>query len=97
MIFPDMINALFEGLAGLMVLNHCRVLREEKMVRGVSVISVFFFLLWGVWNLYYYPAIGQSLSFYGGLVVVASNVLYVGMMLHYREKAAECRVEMERT
>lgn len=83
---PDLINSLFEGFAGLMVLNHCRVLHAEKMVRGVSVVSSFFFTVWGVWNVYYYPALNQPLSFYGGLFVVVANAVYVWMMIFYRKK-----------
>jgi hypothetical protein len=81
---PDFINGLFEAFAGLFVLNHCRVLYAHKQVRGVSLASVAFFTLWGIWNLYYYPALGQPMSFYGGLFVVAANAFYVGMMVHYR-------------
>lgn len=84
---PDLINSLFEGFAGLMVLNHCRVLHAEKMVRGVSVVSSFFFTAWGVWNVYYYPALNQPLSFYGGLFVVVANAVYVWMMIFYRKSA----------
>jgi len=79
----DMINALFEALAGLFVLNHCRVLFAHKKTRGVSIISALFFTVWGFWNMYYYPALGQSISFYGGLFVVLANSLYVGMMVSY--------------
>lgn len=86
MISPDAINGGFEAFASLMVLNHCRVLSAEKIVRGVSVISVTFFMLWGVWNLYYYPSLGQPLSFYGGLLVVLANVFYIGLMLTYRRR-----------
>lgn len=86
-LWTDLINGSFEALAGAMVLNHCRVLYAEKMVRGVSVISSFFFTLWGIWNLYYYPALNQPMSFYGVLVVVAANALYVGMMVYYRREA----------
>lgn len=86
-LWPDLINGSFEALAGAMVLNHCRVLYAEKMVRGVSVLSSCFFTLWGMWNLYYYPVLNQPLSFYGGMVVVAANALYVGMMVHYRSAA----------
>lgn len=84
---PDLINSLFEGFAGLMVLNHCRVLHAEKMVRGVSVVSSFFFTVWGVWNVYYYPTLNQPLSFYGGLFVVVANAVYVWMMIFYRKCA----------
>lgn len=79
----DFVNGSFELLAGFFVLNHCRVLRLHKQARGVSLTSVCFFTLWGLWNLYYYPALNQPLSFYGSLFVVAANALYVGMMVRY--------------
>jgi hypothetical protein len=84
----DAINGTFELAAGLFVLNHCRVLKAHKQVRGVSMLSVAFFTLWGLWNLYYYPALNQPLSFYGGLFVVAANAFYLGMALHYRRLEA---------
>lgn len=86
----DVNNGLFEGLAGLMVLNHCRVLYADKSTRGVSVISSIFFTIWGCWNLYYYPTLKQPISFYGGLFVVAANAVYVGMMMFYRQNAKKC-------
>ena len=79
----DLINGLFEAFAGIFVLNHCRVLRRDRAVAGVSIASVAFFTAWGVWNLFYYPTLGQSLSFIGGLFVVVANALYVGMLLSY--------------
>ncbi len=82
--WPDLINGLFEGLAGLMVLNHCRVLYADKSSRGVSIVSSFFFTIWGLWNLYYYPTLNQPLSFFGGMFVVAANIVYVSMMAFYR-------------
>lgn len=88
MISADAINASFELLAGLFVLNHCRVLRQHKTLRGVSMISMGFFTLWGVWNMYYYPALAQPLSFYGGVFVVAVNAFYLGLALHYNRKEA---------
>lgn len=86
----DAINGSFELAAGLFVLNHCRVLKAHKSLRGVSMISMGFFTLWGVWNMYYYPALGQPLSFYGGVFVVAANAFYFGMALHYRRQEALC-------
>jgi hypothetical protein len=80
---PDFVNGLFEMLGGAFILNHCRVLYRDKMVRGVSIISTSFFFAWGVWNLYYYPHLDQWWSFAGGLVIVLGNCLWVGMMLYY--------------
>lgn len=79
----DLVNGLFEALAGLFVLNHCRVLRRDRAVAGVSIASVIFFTTWGFWNLLYYPALGQSLSFIGGIFVVAANIYYVWLLLYF--------------
>ena len=86
MMWPDLVNGLFEGLAGFMILNHCRVLYKDKKVRGISVLSTFFFSLWGVWNLFYYPHLGQWISFVGGLFIVAANFLWVYLLVYYTRK-----------
>lgn len=82
----DSINGAIELVAAAMVLNHCRVLYADKCVRGVSVASVLFFFAWGLWNLYFYPALGQTLSFWGGVAVVIANAVYLGMLLRYRRR-----------
>ena len=83
----DLINAAFECLAGFMVLNHCRVLLKDKAVAGISILSTFFFSLWGVWNLYYYPSLGQWWSFFGGLFIVVANFLWVALLLKYKTRS----------
>ena len=81
---PDLINGLFEGFASLFLLNHCRVLYKEKLVRGISIISTLFFFSWGGWNCYFYPQLGQKLSFYAGILVLIANGLWVSLMIYYR-------------
>ena len=83
---PDIINATFELLGGFFILHHCWVLHQDKMVRGVSIMSVIFFTAWGGWNLYYYPFLGQWASTVGALFIMAANILYVSMLLHYKGK-----------
>jgi len=80
----DLINGLFEAFAGAMILLHCRRLYIDKKVRGASTVATTFFTLWGFWNLFYYPHLGQSWSFYGGVIVVAANAIWLGLMLRYR-------------
>lgn len=81
----DLINGCFELAGGLFVLNHVRVLLKDKSVKGVSILSTIVFTLWGVWNLYYYPSLNQMISFYGGLLIVFANSLYISLMLYYRK------------
>lgn len=82
----DLINAFFEGMAGLMVLNHCRVLLRERCVRGVSLLAVLFFTIWGGWNLYYYPALGQVWSGACAVLVTVSNSLYLVLAWRFRRQ-----------
>lgn len=91
MTFPDLINGLFESVGGIFVLNHCRVLARDKSVAGVSKLSTSIFFAWGIWNLYYYPSLDQWLSFYGGMVIVCGNCLWLLMMLWYTRAGAKLR------
>ena len=86
--YADICNGLFEAIGGLLILNHCRAVLRDKAVAGVSIFSTAVFGVWGVWNLYYYPLLGQWCSFTGGLVIVAANAMWIGLMLKYRKPAA---------
>ena len=79
----DMINGLFEAVAGGFILNHCRVLYKDKTVRGVSILSTAFFFAWGLWNLYFYPSLDQYWSYLGGWIVMIANCLWLGLMVYY--------------
>ncbi|RKZ81255.1 MAG: hypothetical protein DRQ35_00550 [Gammaproteobacteria bacterium] len=83
MLSPDLINASFEILGAIFVLNHCKVLYREKTVAGISIISVAYFLLWGLYNLFYYPHLNQSWSFYAAITITIANTLWVILLLKY--------------
>lgn len=85
MIPADMINGSFEVVASLMILNHCRILHRDKLVRGVSALSTAYFFMWGMWNLYYYPHLDQWWSFIGGALVAVANCLWLGLLLYYQQ------------
>lgn len=79
----DLVNGAFEFAAGLMMANNCRVLLRDRAVAGVSIASMAFFSAWGIWNLWYYPSLGQTWSFIGGLFVVTANVAYVALLCRF--------------
>jgi hypothetical protein len=81
---PDIINGTFEMCGGLFILNHCLALYKDKMVKGVSIISTIFFMSWGIWNLYFYPHLEQMWSFYGGLIIMTTNFIWICMMIYYK-------------
>ncbi len=80
---PDLINAIFEGLGGFIILLNVRRILQDKLVRGFDWRVMGFFTLWGVWNLYYYPHLGQWLSFVAGIWIVLVNAVYLSLMIYY--------------
>lgn len=80
---PDMFNALFEFVGGAMKLIDVVALYKDKKVQGISLIPVYFFVSWALWNVFYYPMINQPWSFIGGLFLFFSNGLWLGMALYY--------------
>lgn len=91
MTFADTINGAFEFWGGISMLNNCRVVLRDKQVKGVSIESTTFFTCWGLWNLYYYPSLGQWSSFAGGLMIVTANTIYVALMIYYRRRNAKAK------
>lgn len=86
---PDFVNGLFEFMGASMNLMNVRRLWIDKKVAGVAVLPSVFFTSWGLWNLYYYPALDQWWSFAGGLAIVAVNAVWVSLALYYGGKNAK--------
>ena len=82
---PDLINGLFEASGGLMNWTNVMALYRDKKVRGVNVWASVLFTAWGFWNLYYYPSLNQWASFFGGLVIVAGNTVWICLAYKYRK------------
>ena len=80
---PDMINALFEFGAAIVLLLNSRAIIRDKGYAGVSVFPVAFFAAWGTWNLYFYPFLGQTWSFVAGVLVLLANLTWIGLMLWF--------------
>lgn len=95
---PDLINGLFETIGGLLLFLHSRRVIKDKEVKGVSVPPMLFFLGWGAWNLFYYPHLGQWFSFLGGCVILAGNLLWVALVVHYKGWVGKlrCRLGLHR-
>ena len=79
----DLVNGFFELAGGLFILLSCIKLHKEKKVRGISWMHVGFWTAWGMWNLYYYPSLGQTISFIGGIGIVSMNTIFLGQMIYY--------------
>ena len=83
---PDQINALWEFVGALFICLSIRKLYLDGQFKGVSVVPVTFFSLWGIWNLYFYPVNELWWSFYAGLLMVLANTTWLLQMGFYLVK-----------
>ena len=80
---PDLINGLYEFFGAVFLSMNVRRLWLDKKVSGVSLPPTFFFTSWGLWNLYFYPSLGQWYSFTGGLAIVVMNSIWLTLAVYY--------------
>lgn len=83
---PDLVNASFEMLGGFVILLNIRRILQDKLVRGVDWRVTGFFSLWGAWNLFYYPHLGQVLSLAAGVWIMLANTCYLIILIFYVRK-----------
>lgn len=82
----DLINAAFEGAASAFILLNVRQVWRAKRADGVHWAAVGFFTAWGLWNLAYYPALGQWFSAAAGACVCVVNFVYLFLVWKYRSR-----------
>lgn len=77
----DLINGGFELCGAYFTWRNFAAYRRDRELAGVYWPTTAFFTVWGLWNLVYYPALGQELSFLGGLALVAGNLAWLAYVL----------------
>lgn len=82
----DTINALFESSSCIFIGMSILKLHKDKQVKGVDWKHIIFFVVWGFWNMYYYPSLGQWKSFFGGVLITIFNSIWVMQILYYSGK-----------
>lgn len=80
---PDLINGGFELLSSaMMVPSIIRAWRARK-ITGVHWTMPVFFVLWGVWNIFYYPHLGQWFSLLGAIMLLITNSLWLMLVVAF--------------
>lgn len=79
----DLVNGLFEAGGAYCTWRNAWQLHKDREIKGVYWPLTAFFTAWGVWNLWYYPALGQWFSFYAGIVLVTGNLLWVAQIIWF--------------
>lgn len=82
----DFINGLFEAVGSCFTWMNVVHVWKDKGYAGLYLPAIVFFMSWGLWNLFYYPHLGQWWSFAGAVSLVLANVCWVGSMLKFGRK-----------
>ncbi len=88
----DLGNTLFEGVGAVVVWQNVRAIRRDQVVRGMDWRVSAFFTSWGVWNLAYYPALGQYFSAAAGAALCVGNLVWVWHAIKYRNNVPEVMI-----
>ena len=84
----DLANGAFELVGAAVCWINAHKLFVDREVKGVYWPATAFFTVWGVWNLFYYPALGQWYSFAAGVFLVTGNAAWVVLALKFRRRTA---------
>ncbi|MGF6440717.1 hypothetical protein [Paraburkholderia youngii] len=87
----DMINGAFEFSGALFLFRNCWTLYRDKVVKGVSAWATFYFFSWGIWNLFFYPALHQYWSWVGGMCICVAHFTWIVLLVRYRLAARRQR------
>jgi hypothetical protein len=86
---PDVVNGSFETIGAAMCWLNVHKITKDKKVVGLYWPVQAFFSVWGVWNLYYYPSLGQWASFLGGALLVMGNTTWTLLAAYYSKRGGE--------
>jgi len=82
----DHITAVFSVVGTIVIARSALLLARQKSVRGVSLWQAVFFATWGVWNLFFYDAIGLYWSWYGAVGIAVTNCTWTAMLCWFKFK-----------
>ena len=83
---PDLVNGVLEFIGSAFIWMNVVRLHRDRQAEGVFWPTTAFFTLWGCWNLYYYPSLGQWVSFCGGLLIALGNLTWVALLAWFAWK-----------
>jgi hypothetical protein len=79
----DPINFVFELSGSIFTWANVHRVWKDKGYAGLYLPAVVVFASWGVWNLFYYPSLGQWMSFYAGCSLVLANISWFAIAVYY--------------
>lgn len=77
---PDVVNGCFEFAGAFLTWKNFAVYCRERMVAGIYWPGQAFWVGWGLWNLFYYTALHQPLSYMGGIALTGGTAAWLAFV-----------------
>jgi len=83
---PDLINGTLEFVCSIMLWLDVRAVWRARGAAGVSIGARVFFWFWSVWNLWWYPHLGQYISAAGAVAVMLPQTLWLFLLVSFHKR-----------
>src|SRR5690606_8925069 len=83
----DLVNGSFECVGAVAAWMNVYVYLKHRALKGVFWPNTLFYSAWGLWNLIYYSALSQPISFYAGIALTSGSGLWVLLVAYDKLKA----------
>ncbi len=80
---PDLINGAFEAAGACACWANVVKIARDRCVKGVYWPVSLIYTIWGLYNLWFYPHLGQRWSFWGAVVMALANGTWVCLAWWY--------------
>ena len=80
---PDHTQAAWELGSAMFGILNIKAVRKSRSIAGVHWLPTAFFAAWGIYNLWFYAALGLPVSWWAGMAITAVNLTWLGHLCYY--------------
>jgi uncharacterized protein with PQ loop repeat len=83
----EFITAAFATVSGFMLLLNLRQAIRDKDVKGVSLITLWFFTCYAIWMTYYFWTLSEYWVVVPAIVNMMANIAYLSVATKYKRRS----------
>jgi len=83
---PDIINSAFLILGSFFVILSIIKAWRTREIRGINPLTPAFFLLWSIWNVYFFFTLAVWISFFASIAFMLVNAVWLYLVFKFGDK-----------
>jgi hypothetical protein len=84
--YVDVITSLFQFGAVVFLLDNIRAIIRDKDLKGVSILMIVFFTVWGYWGIFMFYVLQQPLSMWTNIGIAVAYTIWFLLAVFYKSK-----------